>query len=89
MAATSLLDVDMRRVLEVVEELGGVSLPRRVIEASLLPDEGVLHVRFEEPRGAELGEPIHPLIHIFRDAETGRITAIEIIDLDEVVRLAG
>ena len=89
MAAASLLDVDVRRVLEVVEELGAVSLPRRVIEAVLLPDEGVLHVRFEEPRGAELGEPIHPLIYVFRDAETGRITAIEIIDLDEIVRLAG
>jgi hypothetical protein len=51
-----------------------------VIEASTVPGEGVLHLRFREPRG--LGEPLHPKIHLCRD--TSEVTAIEIIDPEEL-----
>jgi hypothetical protein len=52
-----------------------------VIEVSLVPGEDILHVRFKEPSEAEFGEPVHPLIHLFRDAKTEDITAIEVIEV--------
>jgi hypothetical protein len=63
-----------------VEALTGVKLPEEVIEASIVPGEGVLHLRFREPKELELGEPLHPKIHLYRDKDTGEVTAIEIID---------
>jgi hypothetical protein len=69
-------------VIEKVERLTGIRLPRRIIEVSLVPGENVLHIRFEEP---EEGEPIHPLVHLYRDRRTGRITAVEVIGLDELL----
>ena len=63
-----------------MEALTGVKLPEEVIEASIVPGEGVLHLRFREPKELELGEPLHPKIHLYRDKDTGEVTAIEIID---------
>jgi hypothetical protein len=37
-------------------------------------------LRFREPKELELGEPLHPKIHLYRDKDTGEVTAIEIID---------
>jgi hypothetical protein len=51
--------LDLRQVLSRVEALTGVKLPEEVIEASIVPGEGVLHLRFREPKGLELGEPLH------------------------------
>jgi hypothetical protein len=76
--------LDLKRVLSRVEALTGVKLPGEVIEASIVPGEGVLHLRFREPRGLELGEPLHPKIHLYRDKDTGEVTAIEIIDPEEL-----
>jgi hypothetical protein len=84
MGASSLLSLDLKRVLSRVEALTGVKLPGEVIEASIVPGEGVLHLRFREPRGLELGEPLHPKIHLYRDKDTGEVTAIEIIDPEEL-----
>lgn len=64
----------------MVEALTGVKLPEEVIEASIVPGGGVLHLRFREPKELELGEPLHPKIHLYRDKDTGEVTAIEIID---------
>jgi len=61
-----------------------VKLPEEVIEASIVPGEGVLHLRFREPKELELGEPLHPKIHLYRDKDTGEVTAIEIIDPEEI-----
>jgi hypothetical protein len=55
-----------------------------VIETSIVPGEGVLHMRFREPREAELGEPLHPRIHLYRDKDTGEITAVEVISPEEL-----
>jgi hypothetical protein len=57
-----------------------VKLPGEVIEAPIVPGEGVLHLRFREPRG--LGEPLHPKIHLYRD--TGEVAAVEVIDPEEL-----
>lgn len=72
--------LDLKRVLSRVEALTGVKLPGEVIEASLAPGEGVLHLRFREPRG--LGEPLHPKIHLYRD--TGEVAAVEVFDPEEL-----
>ncbi len=80
MVETSLLELDLRRVLRRVEELSGVRLPEAVLEASLEPELGILCVRFRRPEGGELGEPVHPGIHLFRDPKTGEITALEVLE---------
>jgi hypothetical protein len=84
MGAASLLSLDLKQVLSRVETLTGVKLPGEVIEASIVPGEAVLHLRFREPKGLELGEPLHPKIHLYRDKDTGEVTAIEIIDPEEL-----
>lgn len=88
MAITSLLEIDLRKILGIVEKVCRVKLPSRVVEVSLLPSEGVLHVRFAEPKRLELGEPLHPLVHIYRDEDTNEVTAIEIIDLERLLKHA-
>ncbi len=49
----------------------------------------MLHIRFGEPRSYELGEPIHPLIRLYRDSETNEVTALEIIDIDALLTELG
>jgi len=80
----TLMDLDLRKLLRHVEELCSVELPRRVIEVALVEDS-MLYVKFREPRGLEVGEPLHPLIHIFKDSESREISALEIIDLDRML----
>jgi len=80
----TLLNLDLRKLLQHVERLCSVKLPRRVIEVALVEDS-MLYVKFREPRGSEVGEPLHPLIHVFKDSESGEITALEIIDLDTLL----
>jgi len=80
----TLLDLDLRKLLRHVEKLCSVELPRRVIEITLVEDS-MLYVKFREPQGLEVGEPLHPLIHVFKDSESGEITALEIIDLDKLL----
>ena len=80
MVETSLLELDLKKILRRVEELSGVRLPEVVLEATLEPELGLLCVRFRRPRGGELGEPVHPGIHLFRDSRTGEITAVEVLE---------
>ena len=87
MAITSLLEIDLCRVLRVVSDLCKIKLPSKVIELSLAPSSGILHIRFKEPKKAELGEPLHPLIHIFRNEEIEEITALEIINIEKLISL--
>ncbi len=81
MVTTSLLDIDVDEVLGKVERLAHVKLPRAVIEVSLEPKLEMLCIRFKKPTKAELGEPLHPGIHLFTDMDTKEITALEITDL--------
>ncbi|MCP8313070.1 MAG: hypothetical protein H3Z53_01675 [archaeon] len=81
MGTTSLLDLDIKRILSNAETLTGIRLPTEVIEVSLVPGEDILHVRFKEPSETEFGEPVHPLIHLFRDAKTEDVTAIEVVEV--------
>jgi len=77
---TSLLELDLKKILRRVEELSGIRLPKVVLEVTLEPELGLLCVRFGRPKGGELGEPVHPGIHVFRDSETGEITAVEVLE---------
>jgi len=82
----TLLAINLMRLLEALEKRIGVELPRKVVEASLT--NGVLHIRFEYPETAE--SDVEPLptatpAYLFRDEKTGRITALEILDVDELL----
>ena len=69
MAITSLLDIDLRSIIEGIERACKIVLPRRVTEAYLDPKAEILHIRFSEPRRMECGEPLplKTLTTIFRD----------------------
>lgn len=84
MDSKAAVKLDLKTVLGRVERLLSLKLPERIVEASLLPEEKTLHVRFAEAVGVETGEPAHPLIHVFHD-ERGALVALEIIDLDKLL----
>jgi hypothetical protein len=84
MVTTSLLDINVDEVLEKVERLTRVKLPRNVIEVSLEPKLKVLCVRFKKPAEVELAEPVRLGIHLFTDRDTEEITALEIVDLEKL-----
>jgi len=67
----SLLNLNLGRLPPEVQRLAGVSLPSDVTEISLKPDLNILHVRFRKTVKAELGEPLHPKIHLFRERKRG------------------
>ncbi|MCR6668691.1 MAG: hypothetical protein NDF51_01695 [archaeon YNP-WB-040] len=85
-----LMDLNVKSLLKGLENAYGVKLPEEVIEISLV--RNVLHVRFSYPKGAEV--EVEPLqlktpVFLFRDCETGEITAIEVLDVDELLREMG
>ena len=90
MVTTSLLEINIRWLLERVEMIAGIRLPKKIIEVSL--SEGVLHIRFAYPKTRETeGEPLPleaPAV-LFRDEETGEITALEIVDIDDALEELG
>ncbi len=88
MAITSLLDIDLRSLIEGIERACGIVLPRKIVEAYLDPDAGVLHIRFSEPKRVESGEPLplKELVTLFRDEDTNEITAIEILKPEELLK---
>lgn len=84
----SLLDLDLRRVIEGIESKCGVKLPREVIEVYLDKEHDLLFIRFREPRGVEVGEPLptKALVTLFTDEESGEVTAVEVIGLEDLVK---
>lgn len=68
MVTSSLLTLDIQGLLQRAEHLAGTKLPREVVEVTL---EG------------ELGEPAHPQVHLFRDKASEKITAVELLEIDE------
>jgi hypothetical protein len=89
-ASRTLLDIDLRSLLRRLEEASRTKFPKEVVEASLV--RNVLHVRFSYPRGAEV--EVEPLdlktpVFLFRDCETGDVTALEVLDVDELLKELG
>jgi len=82
----TLLQVDVAEILALIEEKTGVKLPRRVIGVTL--SDNVLHVRFAHPRAREAAVESLPLktpVFLFHDEETGEPTALEVLDLDQLL----
>lgn len=84
MATSSLLELDIPKLLARAESLSGTQLPKQVVEVTLEPKLDTLCIRFKKPRGGELGEPVHPQIHLYRDRQTDEITAVELFEMDEL-----
>ena len=86
----TLLDLNVKSLLKGLENAYGMKLPEEVVEISLV--RNVLHVRFSYPKGAEV--EVEPLqlktpVFLFRDCETGEVTAIEVLDVDELLKEMG
>jgi len=91
MRISSLLDIDLRILIEAIEKKTGVKLPRKVIEAYLDDEHDLLFIRFKEPEKMEVGEPLptEVITTLFTDEDTNEVTALEIIDLTELLRELG
>ena len=83
MVATSILKLDLKQIINKVSEITKLKMPEEVIEVSLEQKTSLLCIRFKKPKKTELGEAIHPQIHIYKDKDTEEITALEIIGIDE------
>jgi hypothetical protein len=88
MSVTSLLDLDLKVLLDRLESRAGLKLPRRVIEVYLDEKHDLLFIRFKEPRGVEVGEPLatNTIVTLFTDEESSEVTAIEIVGLSGLLK---
>ena len=50
MATTSLVTLDLEKLISKVERITKLRLPQRVLEATLEPDIDLLCLRFKKPR---------------------------------------
>ncbi|MEM3407751.1 MAG: hypothetical protein QW806_07120 [Nitrososphaerota archaeon] len=64
MVATSILKLDLKQIINKVSEVTKLKMPEEVIEVSLEQKTSLLCIRFRKTKEAELGEAIHPQIHI-------------------------
>jgi hypothetical protein len=88
MGLESLLQVDLRKLLEKVGEARGAKLPERVVEAYLDGERDLLFVRFKEPEEAEVAEPLptETPAFLFTDERTGEATALEVVGASELLK---
>jgi len=91
MRISSLLDIDLRILIEAIEKKTGVKPPRKVIEAYIDDEHDLLFIRFKEPEKVEVGEPLptEAITTLFTDEDTNEVTALEIIDVSELLRELG
>jgi len=86
--ARALPRLSLRMLLERLEEVHGVELPESIVDALVDWEQDLLFVRFKEPSGPEVGEPLPtraPAI-LFTDERTGEVTALEVIGLSELLK---
>ena len=81
MGLKSLLDLNLAKLLELIEKKCNVKLPSTVIEVYLDREHDLLFIRFREPEGVELGEPLQTKTPstLFTDEKSGEVTALEVI----------
>ena len=84
MATSSLLGLDIQRLLHRAEHLAGTKFPREVVEVTLEPELNMICIRFKKPSDGELGEPAHPQVHLFKDRATNEVTAVELLEIDKL-----
>jgi hypothetical protein len=76
----TLLDIDVRKVLESVEQRYGLKLPRKVVTVDYGDDVGDLFIRFKHVESME-GEPTKDGRVIIHYGGRGEIAAVEITDI--------
>lgn len=84
MATSTLLGLDIQRLLRRAEHLAGTRFPREVVEVTLEPKLNTLCIRFRKPSDGELGEPVHPQVHLFKERATNQLTAVELLEIDKL-----
>ena len=85
--AKTLLDIDVRGVLENVEAKYRLKLPRRVISVDFGEDVGDLFVRFRHADSTE-GEATPDGKVVVHYDKKGKIAAVEIADINSWVSIA-
>jgi uncharacterized protein YuzE len=87
----SLLDLDLKKIIDGIESRCGIKLPREVIEVYFDREQDLLFIRFREPKSIEVGEPLSTkaVVTIFTDEESGEVTAIEVISLEDLMNELG
>jgi len=86
MAITSSLDISSDELLKIIERKTGIKHPRKIISVSI--NDGVLYIRFGYPKTMETNVeslPFKTPVLLFRDEETNEITALEILDINELL----
>ena len=80
--------LDLGKLIDSLERRCGIKLPREVIEVYLDGDHDLLFIRFSEPDEQEVGEPLctRTLITLFTEEKTGKITALEIIGISDLIK---
>ena len=82
-----LLKERIKELLRFIEERAGVKLPRDIAMTYLDIAHDLLFIRFREPRGIEVGEPL-PLktpVTLFTEEGTGEVTALEVIGISKLL----
>ena len=87
MGLGSLLDLNLVKLLELIEKKCNVRLPDVVIEVYLDREHDLLFIRFREPEGVELGEPLQTKTPstLFTDEKSGEVTALEVIGVSDLL----
>lgn len=74
------------KVIEAVEKLTGARLPREIIHVGGY--DKLLFIRFRKPKHFDSGEPIYYGVILFWDGDEDVITALEVLDYEEVLEEA-
>jgi hypothetical protein len=87
----SLLDLDLKKIIDGIESRCGIKLPREVIEVYFDRGQDSLFIMFREPKSIEVGEPLSTkaVVTIFTDGEWREATAIEVISLEDLAKELG
>ncbi|MCG2892993.1 MAG: hypothetical protein L7H00_05605 [Vulcanisaeta sp.] len=86
-----LLEERIEELLRSIEERAGVKLPRDIAMTYLDIAHDLLFIRFREPRGAEVGEPLpfKTFVTLFTEESTGEVTALEVIGVRRLLTELG
>jgi hypothetical protein len=82
------VEEELRRLVERLEQVHGMELPESIVDALVDWEQDLLFVRFKEPSGPEVGEPLptRAPAFLFTDERTGEVTALEVIGLSELLK---
>jgi hypothetical protein len=87
----NLLEGRIEELLRLIEERAGVKLPRDIAMTYLDIAHDLLFIRFREPRGIEVGEPLSfkMPVTLFTEEGTGEVTALEVIGISKLLTELG